>query len=144
MQPTSAPTVDPARALVRVERARGRLVEVGAPGRGLSPWQARKVADYIDAHLDQRIQVEDLTALARLSPRYFAAAFKRSFGLPPHAYLMRRRVERAQALMLATDMPLSAVSLACGLADQPHLTRLFGRIVGATPAQWRRERRLAA
>lgn len=130
--------------LVHVDRAQGRLVRLADPGRGLSPWQVRKVADYIDAHLDQRIQVEDLTALARLSARYFAAAFKRSFGLPPHAYLIRRRVEKAQALMLTTDMPLSEVSLACGLSDQPHLTRLFSRIVGDTPAQWRRQRRLAA
>jgi len=139
MQPSSEIST-----LIRVEREQGRLVQAGEAGRGLSPWQARKVAAYIDAHLGERIQVEDLTALARLSARYFASAFKRSFGLPPHAYLIRRRVEKAQTLMLTTDMPLSEVSLACGLSDQPHLTRLFGRLVGATPAQWRRERRIAA
>jgi len=134
MQTATAPSAQPSSTnLFRLETERG-----------LSRWQVRKVADYIEGNLERRISISDLTALARLSSRYFASAFKRSFGLPPHAYLIHRRVERAQALMLATDMPLSEVSVAVGLSDQPHLTRLFNRIVGETPAQWRRERRLAA
>lgn len=137
-------TLARASALIRVEREQGRPGETGEGARGLSRWQVRKVVEYIETNLERRIQIDDLTALARLSSRYFASSFKRSFGLPPHAYLIRRRVERAQELMLTTDMPLSEVSLACGLSDQPHLTRLFSRIVGETPAQWRRERRLAA
>jgi len=87
--------------------------------------------------------------MARVAARsvcYFSRAFKVSFGETPHAYVMRRRVRRAQELMLNSDEPLSHIALACGFADQAHLSRLFRREVGATPSAWRRaaEPRLAA
>jgi AraC family transcriptional regulator len=108
--------------------------------RGLSPWQVRKVASYVEAHLDQPIRNEDLALIARLTPSHFGRVFRNSFGEPPHEYVIRRRVERAQGLMLSTDASLSAIALDCGLADQAHLSRLFRRLVGATPASWRRAR----
>jgi len=107
---------------------------------GLSPWQVRKVASYVEAHLDQPIRNEDLARIAQLTPSHFGRAFRNSFGEPPHEYVIRRRVERAQGLMLSTDASLSAIALDCGLADQAHLSRLFRRLVGATPASWRRAR----
>jgi AraC-like DNA-binding protein len=67
-------------------------------------------------------------------------AFRESFGCPPHAYLMRRRMECAQGLMLTTNTPLGQIALECGLADQSHLSRLFHKFVGETPAAWRRAR----
>jgi AraC family transcriptional regulator len=107
---------------------------------GLSPWQVRKVASHVDAHLDQPIRNDDLAMIARLNPSHFGRAFRNSFGEPPHEYVIRRRVERAQGLMLSTDAPLSEIALDCGLADQAHLSRLFRRIVGETPRAWRRAR----
>ncbi len=107
---------------------------------GLAPWQIRKVTSYVDAHLERTIRNEDLAALARLNPSHFGRAFRSSFGEPPHEYVIRRRVERAQGLMLSTNAPLSAIALDCGLADQAHLSRLFRRVVGETPRAWRRAR----
>jgi AraC family transcriptional regulator len=107
---------------------------------GLSPWQVRKVASHVDAHLDRPIRNDDLATIARLNPSHFGRAFRNSFGEPPHEYVIRRRVERAQGLMLSTDAPLSEIALDCGLADQAHLSRLFRRIVGETPRAWRRAR----
>jgi transcriptional regulator GlxA family with amidase domain len=107
---------------------------------GLSPWQVRKVIRHIETQLDQPIRNEELATLVRLNPSHFGRAFRNSFGEPPHEYLIRRRVERAQGLMLSTDAPLSAIALDCGLADQAHLSRLFRRIVGETPRAWRRAR----
>ena len=107
---------------------------------GLSPWQVRKVMCHIEAHLDRSIRNEDLAALVRLNPSHFGRAFRNSFGEPPHEYVIRRRVERAQGLMLSTDASLSDIALDCGLADQSHLTRLFRRIVGESPRAWRRAR----
>lgn len=107
---------------------------------GLSPWQVRKVMCHIEAHLDRTIRNEDLAALARLNPSHFGRAFRNSFGEPPHEYVIRRRVERAQGLMLSTEASLSEIALDCGLADQSHLTRLFRRIVGESPRAWRRAR----
>lgn len=107
---------------------------------GLAPWQVRTVTRHIEAHLDQAIRNEDLATLVRLNPSHFGRAFRNSFGEPPHEYVMRRRVERAQRLMLSSDAPLSEIALDCGLADQAHLSRLFRRIVGETPRAWRRAR----
>jgi AraC-like DNA-binding protein len=107
---------------------------------GLAPWQIRKVTNYVEAHLGRTIRNEDLAALARLNPSHFGRAFRNSFGEPPHEYLIRRRVERAQGLMLSSDASLSDIALGCGLADQSHLTRLFRRIVGESPRAWRRAR----
>lgn len=114
--------------------------KVAAVRGGLSPWQIRKVANHVEAHLDRPIRNEDLATLVRLNPSHFGRAFRNSFGEPPHEYVIRRRVERAQGLMLSTDAPLSSIALDCGLADQSHLTRLFRRIVGESPRAWRRAR----
>jgi AraC-like DNA-binding protein len=110
---------------------------------GLSPWQVRKVASYIDANLERSIKNEDLATLVRLNGSHFGRAFRNSFGEPPHEYVIRRRVERAQGLMLSTEASLSDIALDCGLADQSHLTRLFRRIVGESPRAWRRARLIA-
>jgi len=111
-----------------------------APRRGLAPWQVRRVLSYIDANLHTPIRNKELAAIARLSEFHFNVAFRDSVGHPPHEYLIRRRVERAQGLMLSTNKPLSEISADCGLADQAHLTRLFRRVVGESPAAWRRAR----
>jgi AraC-like DNA-binding protein len=107
---------------------------------GLAPWQVRKVMSHVDAHLNRPIRNEDLATIARLNPCHFGRVFRNSFGEPPHEYVIRRRIERAQGLMLSTDAPLSEIALDCGLADQSHLSRLFRRIVGETPRSWRRAR----
>lgn len=112
---------------------------VTAP-RGLAPWQIRRVLTHIDANLDTSIRNKELAAVARLSEFHFNVAFRNSVGHPPHEYIIRRRVERAQGLMLSTNKALSEIAAECGLADQAHLTRLFRRVVGDSPAAWRRAR----
>jgi AraC family transcriptional regulator len=107
---------------------------------GLAPWQIRRIATHIEARLHTTITTDELAAIARLSSFHFARAFKRSFGDSPHRYVLRRRTERAQGLMLSTDAPLGQIALDCGLADQSHLTRLFQKLVGESPAAWRRAR----
>jgi AraC family transcriptional regulator len=107
---------------------------------GLAPWQIRKVTSHVEAHLDRPIRNEELATLVRLNASHFGRAFRNSLGEPPHEYVIRRRVERAQGLMLSTDAPLSEIALDCGLADQSHLTRLFRRIAGESPRAWRRAR----
>jgi AraC family transcriptional regulator len=107
---------------------------------GLSPWQIRKVASFIEANLDRSIKNDELASVVRLNTSHFGRAFRNSFGEPPHEYVIRRRVERAQGLMLSTRAPLSEIALDCGLADQSHLTRLFRRMVGQSPRSWRRSR----
>jgi transcriptional regulator GlxA family with amidase domain len=107
---------------------------------GLAPWQVRKVLAHIEANLGTHLRNRDLAAVARLSEYHFNVAFRKSVGEAPHGYIIRRRVERAQGLMLSTEKPLSDIALECGLADQAHFTRLFRTIVGESPAVWRRAR----
>jgi len=107
---------------------------------GLAPWQVRRVLTYINSNVDTTIRNTDLAAVARLSESHFNVAFRKSVGQSPHEYIIRRRMERAQGLMLSTDKTLSEIAADCGLADQPHFTRLFRRVVGESPAAWRRAR----
>lgn len=107
---------------------------------GLAPWQIRKVTSHIEADLDKSIRSRDLATLLELSPCHFSRAFRNSFGSSPIEYVIRRRMERAQGLMLSTDAPLSQIALECGLADQAHFSRLFRRVVGESPKAWRRAR----
>jgi AraC family transcriptional regulator len=104
----------------------------------LAPWQKQRVVQFIDAKLDGPIRVQDLARLSHLSPSYFSKAFRADFKRSPHAYVVERRITRAQQLMLTTDKPLANIAAACGLSDQAHLTRLFRRVVGESPAAWRK------
>ena len=107
---------------------------------GLAPWQIRRVVAHIEANLDATIRIKDLAALIKLSSCHFSRAFRESFDESPHGYVMRRRVERAQGLMLTTDASLVRIAADCGLADQAHFSKVFRRLVGASPGAWRRER----
>jgi AraC family transcriptional regulator len=106
---------------------------------GLPSWQADRLRSYIESNLDSTIRATELARVVRLSTSHFFRAFRKSFGESPAAYIMKRRVLRAQGLMLKSRMPLSQVALDCGMCDQPHLSRAFRRIVGTTPAAWRRQ-----
>jgi len=109
----------------------------------LAPWQAKKALAHIDDHLASTIRIGDLAGLARLSKSYFSRAFKTTFGRSPQRFIVDRRVERAQQVMLTSDEPLCGVALTCGFSDQAHFSRVFRRTVGASPNQWRRARRIA-
>jgi AraC-like DNA-binding protein len=101
----------------------------------------RRVTEFIEENLSSTIRLQDLAGIARLSHSHFCRAFKESVGHPAHAYVMRRRVERAQGLMLTTGEPLSQIAALCGMADQAHFCKLFRRLVGETPNAWRRAHR---
>ena len=108
----------------------------------LLSWQARKVLDYIDRHIISRVLVADLCALVQRSEGHFSRSFKGTFGYSPHAFVVRRRVELAAKYMFQTDMSLTDIALGCGFVDQAHLCKHFRRLMGETPAAWRRARRV--
>ena len=108
---------------------------------GLPAWQTRRIIGHVEANLSRKILVQDLARLLDLSASYFCRAFKCTFGVSPRVYVLRRRIEVAQGLMLTTSEPLSSIAVRCGMCDQPHFTRSFRRIVGETPYMWRRTRR---
>ena len=77
---------------------------------GLPPGVLRRVGEYIEAHLGDNVSLQVLAGSAGLSMSHFARAFKRSEGVSPHDYLVRRRVQRALELLAETDLPLSAIA----------------------------------
>jgi AraC-like DNA-binding protein len=103
-------------------------------------WWAHKVREYIDRHITDRILAADLGVLAGLGKAHFTRTFKRAFGVPPHAFVLRRRLELAARYMLETEAPLSAIALQCGFTDQAHLGNRFREATGLSPAAWRRLR----
>jgi len=111
---------------------------IPAPSRGgLSPAVTRRVRDYIEGHLDEKMRLDGLAALAGLSTDHFARAFQQSVGVPPHTYLLRRRLEHVEHMLRETHAPLSEIALATGFSDQSHLTRHFRRWSGMSPRQVR-------
>lgn len=108
-------------------------------GGGLTDAQVGRIEAHVEAALDGTIRVQDLARLLRLSTGGFTRAFRIRFGLPPRAWIIRRRVERAKR-MLGTSESLTRIALDCGFCDQPHFTNHFRRVTGATPNAWRRER----
>jgi AraC family transcriptional regulator len=106
---------------------------------GLASWQAKRLGCYIEDKLDSTIRARDLAGLVRLSTSYFFRAFRKTFGETPIAYIMKRRMLRAQELMSKSRASLSQVALDCGMCDQAHFSRTFRRIVGTNPALWRRQ-----
>src|SRR6202162_6431432 len=112
----------------------------GSTRGGLAAWQILRVRAYIDNNLHRTIHIRDLSGVARRSPAHFSRKFKLAVGEPPHAYVVRRRLERACQLMISSSEPLSEIALSVGFSDQAHLCRLFRQAFGRSPASWRRER----
>jgi AraC family transcriptional regulator len=110
----------------------------------LSRGRLRAVVGYIEEHLDAGLTLERMAAVVHLSPYHFARQFKAATGLPPHQYVIARRVERAkQLLQRSVDISLAEVAAHAGFSDQSHFSHHFKRMVGVTPAQFRTPARMA-
>jgi AraC family transcriptional regulator len=133
-----------ASSLLQVEADRSVSPDRDVRRGGLAPWQIHRVKAFVEEHLSEPIHVEDLSEVVRLSKTHFSRAFRRSYGKTPHAYVIRRRVDRVCHLMLTSDIALSELAVACGFSDQAHLCKLFRQTIGVSPAAWRRERRQAS
>ena len=120
-----------------IERCSGAI---GSATGGLAAWQMLRVRAYIDGNLHRTIHIRDLSAVSRRSPAHFSRKFKLAVGESPHAYVVRKRLERACHLMMTSAEPLSEIALSVGFSDQAHLCRLFRQAFGQSPASWRRER----
>jgi len=108
---------------------------------GLSPWQLRRVLDFLSAHLSDDPTVAELAHECGLSSGYFARAFRQTTGVTPHQWLIRKTVERARQLLLRNGLGLADTALVCGFVDQSHFTRVFAKFEGDSPGRWRRSHR---
>jgi AraC family transcriptional regulator len=117
------------------------------PARGrdgtLPRGRLRAVVEYIEEHLDAGLTVGEMAKVAHLSAYHFARQFKAATGLPPHQYVIARRVERARRLLQAGALSLAEVAAEAGFSDQSQFTQHFKRLVGVTPGQFRTPARTA-
>ncbi|WDZ75038.1 AraC family transcriptional regulator [Ensifer adhaerens] len=119
-----------------IETATGGLRQAeGHSEPKLSARQLRVLTEFIETHLDKRLHLADLAAVAGLSATRLKTLFRNSTGLPVHQYVIRRRVEYARALMTTTTMAASEIAVAAGFAHQSHMAATMRRLLGATPGE---------
>jgi AraC family transcriptional regulator len=107
------------------------------PQGGFSRLQLKRATDFMQSNLGDPLTMAELATATGLSPSHFARRFKVSTGVPPHQFLMQMRVERAKR-MLRGGASIIEIALTCGFTHQEHMTRIFRRAVGLTPAAYRR------
>ena len=128
----------------RLLRAHSNRVQqpAGMPRSGLTRTQLARAVECMAASLSGPLSLAEIAGAAGLSPAHFARQFKASVGVAPHRHLVRLRVERAKRLLSETDRSIAQVAFECGFSHQEHMTALFGRLVGLTPAAFRRKARV--
>ena len=104
---------------------------------GLSRTHCRLLDQFIDENLDRDISLADLAGVVQISVFHLIRKFRAEFGCPPHAYVIRKRIAHAKIQLARRDIPLKVVAANCGFSDQSHMTRLFRRLLGTTPAEYR-------
>jgi AraC family transcriptional regulator len=120
-------------------RINGETARRGPISRGgLTPWQQKQVAAYIEERVADNIPLATLAELAKLSPFHFCRSFKRSFGMPPHRYHANRRIERAKRLLADRELSVTAIALKVGFSETSTFTAAFHRLTGQTPSHFRR------
>ena len=103
----------------------------------LARWRLKRAIEYVEAHLAEPVGLAAMASATGLTRMHFAAQFRAATGLRPHEYLLRRRIERAQGMLVGSDASVVDVALAVGFQTQAHFTSVFNKYVGQPPRAWR-------
>jgi AraC-like DNA-binding protein len=117
-----------------------RIDDGPCDGRRLNPlskWRLKRVYEFVDANIEERISLTTLAQVAGVSRMYFAAQFREATGLRPHDYVIRRRISLAKELLAGSDRSIVDTALSVGFQTQAHFTTVFKRVEGSTPHRWR-------
>jgi AraC-like DNA-binding protein len=106
-------------------------------GLGHETLAVKRVRDYIDSFFAENISMQQLAKHVELSPFYLARLFQKTVGLPPHAYQIQRRLQKAKQL-IHRGVNLTDVAVECGFTDQSHLNRHFKRSQGVAPGAYQK------
>lgn len=117
--------------------ARSNALRVSHRG-GLSLSQERLIREYIEQNLARRITLSDLAAVVHLSRFHFTRSFKKTFGAPPHQFVLACRIERAKRMLTESKLPISSVASAVGFTSSIQFSTTFRRNSGYAPLQYRR------
>ena len=98
----------------------------------------RKAVVYLNDHLSEDVSIERLAAIANYSPAQFRRLFTRLMGQSPSAYIANVRINNAKVLLKTTDKRISDIAVEVGFFDHSHFIRTFRKLVGVTPAEYRK------
>jgi AraC family transcriptional regulator len=116
----------------------GVVVGPGDSGDRFSLLQQRRLAEYVEDNIASDLSLPSLAGMVGYGLSRFKTLFNNSFGCTPHSYVVRRRVERARALIEAGSLPLSEIALETGFSHQSHMATAFRQALGLSPGQLRR------
>lgn len=104
---------------------------------GLSGYKLRQVEEFISENLEKDLTLAEIAVVAGLSRFHFARTFRKTTGLTPQQYLMRKRVEKAKQLLAKRDLPIVEIGFRTGFKNQSHFTTFFRKVTKLTPKNWR-------
>lgn len=113
----------------------------GGPGGGTLDWcgAVRDAVAWIDAHFDEKVTDATLAGVSHLSVSAFRRAFVKTMEMTPAAYVRTIRVNHARKLLETTDMTVAAIAWKCNFCDESHFVKVFRKIRGKSPSEYRRE-----
>jgi DNA-binding GntR family transcriptional regulator/AraC-like DNA-binding protein len=117
----------------------GRLYSVAAYRGGLGPARLRRVAQLVHTKIEDELSLNEMAQSVGLSTAHFSHMFRKSTGESPHRFVLRQRIDRAKDLLRAGETRILDVAVACGFKSQQHFARVFRRMCGASPTEYRRE-----
>jgi DNA-binding GntR family transcriptional regulator/AraC-like DNA-binding protein len=106
---------------------------------GLAPARLRRVAELVRTKLEDELTLDEMAESAGLSPAHFSQMFRQSMGQSPHQFVVRQRIERAQEMLRAAEARVLDVAVACGFKTQQHFARVFRKMCGSSPTEYRQE-----
>jgi AraC family transcriptional regulator len=124
-------------AVYLAQRYSASYPQLGSPRGRMPRARLKRVLDYIGANLDADLSLLVLAEIAQMNLYYFVRLFKQSTRLSPHRYVLEQRINRAKELLRAPERTVFEASMLTGFKDQAHFTKVFRRLVGVTPTEYR-------
>ena len=106
---------------------------------GLGASRLRRIQELVQANIEGELTLHEMSQLVGLSTAHFSQMFRQSTGESPHQFVLRSRIERAKEMLQAAEMRILDVAVACGFKTQQHFARVFRRVYGVSPRQYRWE-----
>jgi AraC family transcriptional regulator len=132
-------SVEQALAAALVDGHGVRRRSVPACRGGLAPARLRRVVELVHARIEDEVTLDELAESAGLSTAHFSQMFRKSTGKSPHQFVLHRRVERAKEMLCTAEARVLDVAVACGFKTQQHFARVFRRVCGTSPTEYRQE-----
>lgn len=127
--------------LVMTSRLLGESTPVRVPTQGgMTRLTVRRLEEFIEAHLDGELRLDELAAVAGLSKHHFLRTFRQTTGETPHQYVLAARIRRAkQKLVAANGSSITEIAMACGFSNSQNFATIFRKATGLTPSTFRRQ-----